>query len=113
MQAAMTGADAVYPIARLEYFLELKCLPEETAQKLTLTTDVSCYNLSTVAISYKAYLLQPLPAGFSSCSLNLFAYHDCVEVTNDSGPLKQDAGLCIEILNLPEGGKSAKLVCDK
>ena len=112
MQAATTGADAVSPIAHFEGFLALKCLPpapKAAVQELTLT----CYNLSMVSLSYKAYLLEPLPAGFSRCALNLFAYPDCVDVTNDSGPLKQDAGRCIDVLNDPPGVRSASLRCDK
>lgn len=116
IQAATTGADAVPPIAHLKAFLELKCLPpapKAAVQELTLTTDVACYNLSRVALSYKAYLLEPLPAGFSRCAMNLFAYPDCVDVTNDSGPLKQDAGRCIDVLNDPPGARSASLRCEK
>ncbi|MCJ1428709.1 hypothetical protein MMC29_006620 [Sticta canariensis] len=116
MLAATTGADAVSPIAHLEGFLALKCLPpapKATVQELTLTTDVACYNLSKVSLSYKAYLLEPLPTGFSRCALNLFAYPDCVDVTNDSGPLKQDAGRCIDVINDPPGLRSASLRCDK
>lgn len=119
MQAATTRADAGSPIAHIEAFFSLKCLPpapQATVQELTLTTDVACYNLSMMPLSYKAYLLDPLPAGFSRCALNLFAYPDCVLVTNDSGPLKVNTGhtsQCIDVLNDPPGAKSASLRCDK
>ena len=116
MQAASTRADAVSPIAHLEAFPLLKCLPpapKAVVQELTLTTDVACYNLSMMPLSYKANLLDPLPAGFSRCSLNLFAYPDCVLVTSDSGPLQVNTPQCIDILNDPPGAKSASLRCDK
>ncbi|MCJ1467464.1 hypothetical protein MMC07_006089 [Pseudocyphellaria aurata] len=115
LQAAGTGAATGSPVAQLQYFVPLRCTPSP-GQKLTLTTDGSCYNLPLPAItpanSYKGYLVSPLPAGVKSCSVNLFAYPDCVEVTSDSGPLKQDSGLCIDIFNIPPGAQSARLVCE-
>lgn len=111
MQAAGTRAATVSPIAQLEYFVPLRCTLN-TGQKLTLTTDVLCYNLTVPANSYKGYLVKPLPAGVRACSLKLFVYPDCVEVTNDSGLLKQDSGLCIDIFNVPAQAQSARLVCE-
>lgn len=94
--------------ARLEPFLAPECVPPPTAP-FTVTTDVVCYNIS-LATSYKAYLLNPVPVT-TRCDMLLFTYPDCVEVSNDSGPLKLGYGRCIEIPNVPYGAQSVALVC--
>lgn len=66
--------------------------------------------LNPPVLSYRALVTRPLPAG-RSCSVNVYAETGCVQMVSNSGVLTREPDRCINLVNVPPGGRSVKRQC--